>query len=294
MQSQPRHYEVPLQDITLSVHEWAGPGDPILLLHATGFHSRCWDQIVQRLPDRHVYAVDLRFHGASTGKGDVDWVLMAHDIEQLIDHLDLHNIVGVGHSLGGHLVARVAAERIERFKSLVLIDPVILPRDRYETAPELAEMTPDMHPVSRRKNQWIDSDEMFERFRQKPPFNGWQEDVLRDYCRYALVEVPGESYLQLACDPLHEAAVYLNKACNNKIYKLLPNLELPVTLMRAPPVERAAINLSGSPTFPGLIDLLPQGKEIYLPHLSHFIPMEDPDLVAKTILEAAAAQNEPS
>ncbi|MEP1593352.1 MAG: hypothetical protein ABJK20_02215, partial [Halieaceae bacterium] len=82
--------------------------------------------------------------------------------------------------------------------------------------------------------------------------------------------------------------------CNNKIYKLLPNLELPVTLMRAPPVERAAINLSGSPTFPGLIDLLPQGKEIYLPHLSHFIPMEDPDLVAKTILEAAAAQNEPS
>ncbi|MEP1593915.1 MAG: alpha/beta hydrolase, partial [Halieaceae bacterium] len=187
MQSQPRHYEVPLQDITLSVHEWAGPGDPILLLHATGFHSRCWDQIVQRLPDRHVYAVDLRFHGASTGKGDVDWVLMAHDIEQLIDHLDLHNIVGVGHSLGGHLVARVAAERIERFKSLVLIDPVILPRDRYETAPELAEMTPDMHPVSRRKNQWIDSDEMFERFRQKPPFNGWQEDVLRDYCRYALV-----------------------------------------------------------------------------------------------------------
>ena len=79
---------------------------------------------------------------------------------------------------------------------------------------------------------------------------------------------------------------------NNKIYDLLPKLQLPVTLMRAPSVARAAINLSGSPTYPGLIDLLPQGHEIYLPHMSHFIPMEDPDLVARTIAEAAAATDQ--
>ena len=58
--------------------------------------------------------------------------------------------------------------------------------------------------------------------------------------------------------------------------------------MRAPAVDAAAINLSGSPTFEGLIHLLPQGKEIYLPHMSHFIPMEDPELVAKTIAELDA------
>ncbi|MEH6517107.1 MAG: alpha/beta hydrolase [Halioglobus sp.] len=288
MRAQPKHYELKLHDVTLLVHEWEGQGDPILMLHATGFHSRCWDQIIMLLPNAHIYAVDLRFHGASGAHGNVDWQLMARDIEQLIDSLDLQRVLGVGHSLGGHLAARVAAERIERFRALVLIDPVILPRDRYDTAPELATMTADMHPVSRRKNQWRDSDEMFERFRNKPPFNNWQPEVLHDYCAYALVEVPGESYLELACDPLHEAAIYLNQAGNNKIYDLLPNLQLPITLMRAPAVDAAAINLSGSPTFEGLIDLLPQGKEIYLPHMSHFIPMEDPELVAKTIAELDA------
>ena len=164
MRAQPKHYELKLHDVTLVVHEWEGQGDPILMLHATGFHSRCWDQIIMRLPNAHIYAVDLRFHGASGAHGNVDWQLMARDIEQLIDSLDLQRVLGVGHSLGGHLAARVAAERIERFRALVLIDPVILPRDRYDTAPELANMTADMHPVSRRKNQWRDSDEMFERF----------------------------------------------------------------------------------------------------------------------------------
>ena len=256
MRTQPKHYELKLHDVTLVVHEWEGQGDPILMLHATGFHSRCWDQIIMRLPNAHIYAVDLRFHGASGAHGNVDWLLMAHDIEQLLDRLDLQRVLGVGHSLGGHLAARVAAERIERFRARGQSTPV--------------------------------RDEMFERFRNKPPFNTWQPEVLRDYCAYALVEVPGESYLELACDPLHEAAIYLHQAGNNKIYDLLPALQLPVTLMRAPAVDRAAINLSGSPTFEGLIDLLPQGKELYLPHMSHFIPMEDPELVAKTIAEVDA------
>ncbi len=44
---------------------WPGEGDPVLLLHATGFHARCWDEIVRRLPGRPVYAVDLPCHGLS-------------------------------------------------------------------------------------------------------------------------------------------------------------------------------------------------------------------------------------
>ena len=52
-------------EVELSLIEWVGTGDPILLLHATGFHSRCWNQVVKHLPGRHIYAADLRFHGAS-------------------------------------------------------------------------------------------------------------------------------------------------------------------------------------------------------------------------------------
>lgn len=285
--SQPRTYPVDLHDISLNVTEWAGEGDPVLLLHATGFHSRCWDQIARRLPGVHLYAVDLRFHGGSDRHGPADWQLMASDIEQLLEKLDLRGVVGVGHSLGGYLTAHVAARQPTRFKQLVLIDPVIFSRQVYlELETRQASADPSQNPVSRRKNTWRDTQEMFQRFCGRAPFDRWQPQILRDYCEHALREVPGETALQLACDPLHEASIYQTSGGNETIHDLLPQLTLPVTLLRAAPDPQNPQNLAASPTWPGLADALPDATEIYLPEMSHFIPMEDPDLVARIICEA--------
>jgi len=110
--------------------------------------------------------------------------------------------------------------------------------------------------------------------------------VLRDYCNYALREAPDESSLQLACDPLHEAAMYLNHQGYEAIFEELPKLTMPVTVMRAWRDPDDVFNMAGSPTWPELAAALPNGHDLYLPHLSHFIPMEDPDLVARVIREA--------
>ncbi len=288
---QPKIRQVELADISLQVAEWPGSGDPVLLLHATGFHSRCWDEIARRLPDICLYAIDLRFHGGSGRSGEVNWQLMADDIEQLLQKLDLRGVVGVGHSIGGYLVACAAARQRERFKHLVLIDPVIFPRQRYVDRFEHQEsIDPARSPVSRRKNQWRDAEEMYQRFHNRPPFDRWQTQILRDYCEHALREVPGENDLQLACDPLHEAAIYLSQKGNEIIHDLLPRLRLPVTLLRAAPDTENLYNFAASPTWPGLVDALPDAREIYLPGMSHFIPMEDPDLVASVILEAIAQE----
>jgi pimeloyl-ACP methyl ester carboxylesterase len=284
----PLSYDVPLADVALRVTEWPGVSDPVLLVHATGFHGRCWDQVAARLPGVHLYAVDLRFHGASGRRGDVDWALMTRDIEQLVDTLDLERVIGVGHSIGGHLIARAAASRLTRFRHLVLIDPVILPRDVYaERFGRMETIDPGDNPVSRRKNIWRDAEQMYQRFRNRPPFDRWQDQVLRDYCAYALREAPGETAYQLACDPLHESAIYLSQKGNEVIYDLLPRLTLPVTLLRARPGDGSQ-DFSASPTWPGLADELPDAREVYLPEMSHFIPMEDPELVARMINEALA------
>ncbi|MDG2273616.1 MAG: alpha/beta hydrolase, partial [Halioglobus sp.] len=103
-----KQFHLDIGDIELCVVEWSGTGSPILLLHATGFHSRCWTQVVKQLPGRHIYAVDLRFHGASGDSGATDWGVMARDIGVLIDKLELTELIGVGHSIGGHLIARAA------------------------------------------------------------------------------------------------------------------------------------------------------------------------------------------
>ena len=46
-----REYHLDIGDVELAVVEWLGVGDPVLLLHATGYHSRCWNQVVAQLPD---------------------------------------------------------------------------------------------------------------------------------------------------------------------------------------------------------------------------------------------------
>jgi pimeloyl-ACP methyl ester carboxylesterase len=276
-----REFRVDIGDIELSGVEWAGAGDPILLLHATGFHSRCWNQVVARLPGRHIYAVDLRFHGTSAAAGRTNWRVMAHDILCLIETLDLHHLVGVGHSIGGYLIAHAAARIPERCKHLVLIDPVIMAPERYAQFQSFAAgLQARDHPVSRRKNQWRDAQEMYERFRGRAPFNTWQSAVLRDYCDYALRPANGAELRQLACDPVNEASIYLSQTGNESILAELPRINTPVTLLRAPPGDSALPDLSTSPTWPGLAAALPRCHEVYLPDLNHFIPMQDPALVA--------------
>jgi pimeloyl-ACP methyl ester carboxylesterase len=284
---EPEDFRLDIGDIELSGSEWPGSGDPILLLHATGFHRRCWNEVVKLLPGRHIYAVDLRFHGDSGNKGRVDWGVMAEDIRLLILQLDLSNVVGVGHSIGGHLIARAAARMPERFRHLVLVDPVILSPERYAGFQAFADgIDAAQHPVSRRKNQWRDAQEMYDRFVDRPPFNTWQPAVLRDYCDYALNPAGEDALRQLACDPLHEASIYLNQKGNEIVFEELSRIVAPVTLLRALPGDPARVDLSTSPTWPGLAAALPNCEEVYLPHLNHFIPMQDPALVASYIRAA--------
>jgi pimeloyl-ACP methyl ester carboxylesterase len=282
-----REFSVDIGDIELAVVEWPGAGDPILLLHATGFHSRCWTQVVKSLPGRQIYAVDLRFHGKS-GKGDtVDWILAAQDICILIKELGLTGLTGVGHSIGGFLITRIAAQLPAHFKQLLLIDPVIFARENYASFTEMAaNSTPADLPVSRRKNRWQDADEMFQRFQDRAPFDSWQPAVLRDYCDYALHPSDEEGWMQLACDPLHEAAHYLNQAGNDVILGDLGDLQAPVTLLRALEAESSLTEMLGSPTWPGVAGLIPVVRDIYLPDMNHFIPMQNPQLVADYITEA--------
>lgn len=285
LMQQEREFRIDIGDVELSVIEWPGEGDPVMLLHATGFHSRCWTEVIRHLTGRHVFAVDLRFHGASGAAGEVSWGLMAQDIQILIERLGLDKLVAVGHSIGGHLVARVAAQWAAPFRHLVLIDPVIMSPERYALFREAsANLKAKDHPVSRRKNSWRDAKEMFERFRNREPFNTWQPAVLRDYCDYALRPTDSDAQRQLACDPINEASIYLHQQGNEDILQQLRDITTPVTLLRAPAGEGDTPNLSNSPTWPELATVLPNCQEFYLPQCNHFIPMQQPELVARHIL----------
>lgn len=276
-------------DTDLCYFEWGNPDDPtILMVHATGFHARCWDKTIGALPPGyHVIAVDQRGHGRS-GKPDSlsDWRLAARDLAALVAELDLKEVIGVGHSMGAHVLVQVTSDLRERFERLMLIDPTIADPEIYKNPPDFADLDPSQNPVSRRRSHWTSPEDMFAAFQNRHPFNLWQPGVLMDYCQYGLLPAPDGEGFVLACPPFLEASVYEGFRMVDP-YPFVKRISLPVAILRAQMAKddvTSVRDFANSPTWPGLVDCFANAKELHIPELSHFMPMQAPERIADYIV----------
>lgn len=271
---------VRVNGLDLCLFEWPGEGRPIFLAHATGFHARCWDQVVAHLGERHVYALDMRGHGRSDKpEPPYPWPAFGDDVAEVARQLGMRDAIGVGHSKGGYAVTRAAALVPEAFAALLLVDPVIMPREAY------GEQRMADHFASRRRNEWSSAEEMIERFQDRAPFSSWDKQVLRDYCEYGLLPNPAGEGFALACPPAIEAAVYAGSVMGGVVYDDMAHVRIPVRVLRARARTGKELDMSSSPTTPDLASHFANGVDVHLPHFSHFIPMEDPGFVGKQILD---------
>lgn len=272
---------VPIDGLDLAVWEWPGDAPPLVFVHATGFHGRCWDAIIRRLRGRRALAVELRGHGRSA-KPDppYHWRAFGRDLAQLAARLELRGAMGIGHSSGGHAIVLLAALAPEALARLLVIDPTIFPRERYGQAPWDASFT------LRRKNHWHSVEEMVQRLGAKPAFARWQPEVLHDYCAYGLLA--RDHHLVLACPPAVEASIYAEStAAESSLWAEIPTIRQPVTVMRAGKQRQPGVfDLSSSPTAPELAASFPHGRDVLLEGHSHYIPMEDPEAVVRELIAA--------
>ncbi|MEH6497044.1 MAG: alpha/beta hydrolase [Pseudomonas marincola] len=284
----PRHSYIQTNDLSLSYYEWGNKDDPVILLvHATGMHGLIWSECIQALPPGfRIIALDIRGHGLSRYEGHLlDWSLMGDDVKFAIEALDLNNIIGVGHSMGGHALLQASLDMQNHFQRLVLIDPVVFPPERYATVLDFEIGAPEDNPISRRRNQFDRWQDLEEQFKDRLPFSRWMPETFRKYCEYG-VKTNGDG-VGLACNPVTEASVYMGH-CSVDLSGRLSELDLPVTVMRArqaEPMQNGRIDFSASPTWSELAANIPNGKDVFLPEFSHFIPMEDPKLTAEYIME---------
>lgn len=292
-----REGRVAVRGIELAYFEWGPRGGPtVLMLHATSFHARCWDGVIRELAGHgHVIAVDQRGHGRSTKAPPYDWSEFGADAAALVETLDLDDVIGVGHSMGGHAVVQAAAGHPDRFRALLLVDPVILDPASY--AKPFLFPSADDHPVSRRRNRWTSPEEMFERFKDRHPFSVWIPDILMDYCRFGIVP-DGDDFV-LGCPPKVEAAIYTGSASRD-IRETIAEMPKPVIVLRAKgrasprrtdAPDIGAMDFARSPTWPGLAAAFPNGRDVHHPELTHFMPMQAPDVVARHIRELVVAEN---
>ena len=104
----------------------------MVLLHALGEQAASWDDVAARFATRfRVVALDLRGHGASTWPGTYSFPLMRDDVLGVLDALQLHDLVLIGHSMGGTVAYLVAQAQPGRIARLVVEDvPPPFPRER--------------------------------------------------------------------------------------------------------------------------------------------------------------------
>lgn len=285
--SSPSLHFTTVNGVKTSYFQWnESAQDVVLLIHATGFHARCWDSTVAKLgPKYRVVAIELRGHGRSDKTPPYDWWTFGTDLTHFVEKLDLSNAVGVGHSMGGHCLMQACAAQPDCFRSLVLVDPVIANPQDYPAIDSVAQWdSVESHPVSRRRNEWDSPEQMFENFKERHPFSLWKEECLRDYCRWGLLKNQEDTY-ELACPPKVEASIYVGSRSSD-VSALCAKISHPVVVFRAQPHDpnSTKLDFSKSPTWPDLHQQFINGEDRFHPELSHFIPMERPDLVAQEVI----------
>jgi pimeloyl-ACP methyl ester carboxylesterase len=116
----------------LFYQDW-GSGKPIIFLHAWAMSSAEWGCHMLYFNDQGMrcIAYDQRGHGRSDDPGagyDVD--TLADDLAVLIEHLDLHDVILIGHSVGGseiiRYLSRHGAARIARVVLVAAYAPFLL------------------------------------------------------------------------------------------------------------------------------------------------------------------------
>ena len=104
-----------------------GQGPPLVCVHGTLGDFRTWSAVLGPLSRKHrVIAVSLRhfFPEHWDGVGD-NYLMSQHvtDVIAFIEKLDAGPVDLMGHSRGGHIAFRVAEQRPDLLRKLILAEP---------------------------------------------------------------------------------------------------------------------------------------------------------------------------
>lgn len=103
--------------------EITGQGQAIVLIHGLFGSYENLGVIARALADQwQVINMDMRNHGRSDWHDNMSYPLMAEDVRETLDHLGLHQVMLLGHSMGGKIAMEFALRYPERVSKLILAD----------------------------------------------------------------------------------------------------------------------------------------------------------------------------
>jgi pimeloyl-ACP methyl ester carboxylesterase len=275
---EPKNGNLYVNGVRLHTIDWGGDGDPIVLLHATGFLGRIYAPIASALTRiGHVYSYDQRGHGDSSTApdGQYDWQRTMDDLAGFITTMGFRGVRAFGHSAGATAIGSLACERPDLISRAVLAEPVVF---ESPSAPELGWRDPFMTRTLKRRRLFDSIDAMFANFDNKPPYNTWDKGMLRDYCEFG-TRVNAEGKRELKCTPEIEARFYETSRDFDGLGRIV-RAQVPMLVLFGERSDSLGKTLSGT-----IASKLTKGRVLNIADTGHFMPMEKPGEIAQMAID---------
>ena len=256
-------------------------GRIIQFLHANAYPPGCYHQFLSSLSD---FDIRLPYQRPMWDGADANsfksWRQFSVDIEQHMSEKSLHQVIGMGHSMGG-IVSLIAAHRNpERFSELILIDPVILPGMLVSVLSRLPyaltkKFLPIVEIAARRKNVWKDRQEAKTYLLSKKVFQRFDPQSLDDFVAFGLKETTDGVTLSFPRE--WESHIY---ATAPNIWSVLKKIKTPITIIKA-----QYSDVITSKVWEKIRRINPNAQLLEFPDAGHLMPFEQPQQLATVIKE---------
>lgn len=105
---------VQLSQIRMHYEVYGSGNQPLILIHGNGGNCNSLRSVAELLANSYkVYLIESRCHGQSSDPDEITYDLMADDVADFIETLDLENPIIMGHSDGAIVALTLAARRPE-------------------------------------------------------------------------------------------------------------------------------------------------------------------------------------
>lgn len=170
--------------------------------------------------------------------------------------------------MGAAALAMAQAADPQRFRALLLIEPVMYPPPYLRGDNAMSER------ALRRRRTFDSREEAAASFRGRGAFDGWDDAAFAGYIRRGLV---GEGPVELACAPEVEADIYRGSKAHDT-WDHVMSIDVPVLLMSGEKSDTISPDLARKQA----AQFERAGVEI-VPDAGHFLPMERPELIAARV-----------
>ncbi|WP_447553898.1 alpha/beta fold hydrolase [Vreelandella sp. EE22] len=250
----------------------------LVFAHANGFPGSSYRSLLEPLSERFdLQPIDRVGHHPQYPVNR-NW---ANLVEELLHYLPRQTkVLGVGHSLGGTLMAMAALRAPERFHGVVMLDPpLMLGVDAWAMkAAKRFGFVDRITPAGKtrgRRSVWPSREAMTTSLKRRGLFRRFTVEALNDYVETG-TRLLDDGQAELVFEPRIEVEIFRNLP--DHLSRRLKKLQVPVEIVAG---ERSDLLTAGR-----IRRLERQGMTVSRVPGGHMFPMEHPDETRAAILAA--------